>query len=165
LEDYTLKFLKIELGNDTINRDIARLIRGTLCSAIVSILLSGFKSYRLFGSYHMWDFIVTCAYNLQELSIDARVSKLNNMIQLLNSDTRFTDNNVKYRSFVCLTLNNKLLHEVFEIFWNNEDTIKFYEPWSVMRDAQLYPQIVAALQILTQFPFKLLYDYELKPRN
>jgi len=156
---------KIELGNDIINRDVARLIRGTLCSAIANVLLSGFKSYRLFGSYHMWDFIETSAYNLLELSIDARVSKFNNIVQLLNSDARFTDNNIKYRSFICLTLNNKLLHEVFDIFSNNEDTVKFYEPWSFMRDPQLYPQMVAVLQILTQFPFKLLYDYEFRPKN
>ena len=46
-----------DLGNDHENKDIAVLVRGQLCTALSRVLLHGFKSYKLIGRYHIWDFV------------------------------------------------------------------------------------------------------------
>jgi len=45
------------LGNDQKNKEIAVLVRGQLCTALSRVLLHGFKSFKLIGRYHIWDFV------------------------------------------------------------------------------------------------------------
>ena len=45
------------LGNDQKNKDIAVLVRGQLCTALSRVLLHGFKSFKLIGRFHIWDFV------------------------------------------------------------------------------------------------------------
>ena len=44
------------LGNDQKNKEIAVLVRGQLCTALSRVLLHGFKSFKLIGRLHIWDF-------------------------------------------------------------------------------------------------------------
>eukprot|EP00966_Prymnesium_polylepis_P182868 4237154-Prymnesium_polylepis.1 len=45
------------LGSDQQNKDIAVLVRGQLCTALSRVMLHGFKSFKLIGRYHVWDFV------------------------------------------------------------------------------------------------------------
>lgn len=50
-----------ELGNDAHNKEIAVLVRGQLCTALSRVMLHGFKSFKLIGRYHIWDFVQSAA--------------------------------------------------------------------------------------------------------
>ena len=55
------------LGDDCKNSDIGRLVRGQLCSALVRIFWHGFKSFKLIGRYHLWDFFNRVQKDLDEV--------------------------------------------------------------------------------------------------
>ena len=106
------------LGSDQQNKDIAVLVRGQLCTALSRVLLHGFKSFKLIGRYHIWDFVnESCEathkrikaegvkYTQAENSLTAAVVEVNSHEGMANNP------NIKFRSFVCCGLNNRLLHE------------------------------------------------------
>lgn len=45
------------LGDDSQNKEIAVLVRGQLCTALSRVMLHGFKSFKLIGRFHIWDFV------------------------------------------------------------------------------------------------------------
>ena len=51
----------VELGDDAANKEIAVLVRGQLCTALSRVMLHGFKSFKLIGRYHIWDFVQSAA--------------------------------------------------------------------------------------------------------
>jgi hypothetical protein len=49
------------LGDDKQNKEIAVLVRGQLCTALSRVMLHGFKSFKLIGRWHIWDFVQAAA--------------------------------------------------------------------------------------------------------
>ena len=71
--------------------------------------------------------------------------------------------NIKFRSFVCSGLNNRLLHEWVRVLTVDKDTmVKFYEGWAfVNSSAEAVPQLMASLNPLSNHVYRLSLDYEL----
>lgn len=70
---------------------------------------------------------------------------------------------VKFRSLVCLGLNEQALHLWLELLCSNQDVVrKWYHPWSFIRSPG-WVQIKCELRLLSQFAFNLTCDWELPP--
>uniref|UniRef100_A0A915JF07 RUN domain-containing protein n=1 Tax=Romanomermis culicivorax TaxID=13658 RepID=A0A915JF07_ROMCU len=68
---------------------------------------------------------------------------------------------VKFRSLICLGLNEQVLHLWWELLCSNQPLVdKYYQPWSFVRSPG-WVQIKCELRLLTQFAFRLSVDWEL----
>ena len=114
------------LGSDQKNKEIAVLVRGQLCTALSRVLLHGFKSFKLIGRYHIWDFVqqscdatherrqASKQYTAAELTLTSAVVDVNSHEGMANNP------NIKFRSFVCCGLNHGLLHDWVRVLTDDE---------------------------------------------
>ena len=157
------------LGNDQKNKDIAVLVRGQLCTALSRVLLHGFKSYKLIGRYHIWDFVQeSCEATQKRLdggsaATGAEKTLLAAVVEVNSHEGMANNPNIKFRSFVCCGLNHRLLHEWVRVLTVDKETMgKFYEAWAfVHASAEALPQLMESLQPLGSHVFDLSLDYEL----
>jgi len=156
------------LGDDQKNKDIAVLVRGQLCTALSRVLLHGFKSYKLIGRYHIWDFVQeSCEATQTRLAGGAQSEGERTLlaaVEEVNSHEGMANNpNIKFRSFVCSGLNHQQLHEWVGVLTIDKETMaKFYESWAfVNSSAEALPQLMDSLKPLGKFSYVLSLDYEL----
>mmetsp|Transcript_47068 Transcript_47068/g.100480 ORF Transcript_47068/g.100480 Transcript_47068/m.100480 type:complete len:172 (-) Transcript_47068:573-1088(-) len=161
-----------QLGNDQTNKEIAVLVRGQLCTALSRVLLHGFKSFKLIGRYHIWDFVQQACdatreikeKNMPERTMAEAVDAVNRLDAGGESGPA-NNPNIKFRSFVCSGLNAGMMHEWIGVMTSDEETMnKFYEAWAYVRvrDHAALPEMMAALKPLAVFSFSLSLDYETK---
>ena len=132
------------------------------------MLLHGFKSYKLIGRYHIWDFVQESC-EATKLRLDGREQSaaektlLAAVVDVNSHDGMANNPNIKFRSFVCSGLNNRLLHEWVRVLTIDKETmVKFYESWAfVNSSAEALPQLMASLQPLSNHEYSLSLDYEL----
>ncbi|VDP27478.1 unnamed protein product [Soboliphyme baturini] len=105
-----------------------------------------------------------------KLDEDAKVltpeETLFNSVQLINytHDLCSASPDVKFRTLMCLGLNEQSLHLWFEIFCSSHDIVeKWYCPCSFIR-SPAWVQIKCDLRVLSHFSFNLSADSELTPR-
>eukprot|EP00736_Rhodelphis_marinus_P012294 Rmarinus@m.21010 len=147
--------------------DVDVLVRRDLCTALASVLLVGFKSYRLFGQYHIWDFISGLRVNfdcveVRKLSLHKAICHINRL-PILNSDAIPEGNaqSMKFRAWVCLAVNEQWLHEWFEILCQESSLVsRFYERLSLVRVLQFREQISDVLLELAACNFSLPLESE-----
>jgi len=161
------------LGNDQKNKEIAVLVRGQLCTALSRVMLHGFKSFKMIGRYHIWDFVQqscdathTRLQKASEQYSDAERTLTDAVVQvnsLSSGDGPVNNPNIKFRSFVCSGLNNGLIHEWIRVLTSDGETMgKFYETWAFVRHSEdALPQMTSALQPLAQYKYTLSLDYEI----
>ena len=156
------------LGNDQKNKEIAVLVRGQLCTALSRVLLHGFKSYKLIGRYHIWDFVQesrdATEKRLEGKSMsEAERSLLDEVVKVNSHEGMANNPNIKFRSFVCCGLNHRLLHEWVRVLTVDKETMaKFYESWAfVNSSAEALPQLMEALRPLGDQSYELSLDFEL----
>jgi len=171
------------LGNDQSNKEIAVLVRGQLCTALSRVLLHGFKSFKLIGRYHIWDFVQQASISTRERlhkggastksadeqqreraeqAMAAAVEAVNSL-DAGGEGGPVNNPNIKFRSFVCSGLNAGLMHEWIGVMTADEETMnKFYEVWAYVRvrDHAALPEMMAAIKPLSAFRFSLSLDYE-----
>ena len=158
------------LGSDRDNKDIAVLVRGQLCTALSRVLLHGFKSFKLIGKYHIWDFVQETSEALVKsgqvipLLGDAQRSLLAAVSEVNSHEGTANNPNIKFRSFVCFGLNCRALHDWVQVLTLDKETMaKFYEAWAfVNSSADALPQLVDTLAPLSGQRYSLSLDYELK---
>eukprot|EP00967_Tisochrysis_lutea_P136842 scaffold244680_cov31-Tisochrysis_lutea.AAC.1 len=159
------------LGNDQKNKEIAVLVRGQLCTALSRVLLHGFKSFKLIGRYHIWDFVQhACEATHERLkrtgaNYSAAERTMTDAVVEVNStgvEGPANNPNIKFRSFVCSGLNNGLLHEWVAVLTADAETMsKFYESWAFVRSSeQALPQMMDAIRPLADYKYTLSLDYE-----
>ena len=159
------------LGDDQKNKEIAVLVRGQLCTALSRVLLHGFKSFKLIGRYHIWDFVQhACeaaherirkgggSYTVAEKTMTAAVVEVNST----GVEGPANNPNIKFRSFVCSGLNHGLLHDWIGVLTADAETMhKFYETWAFVRSSEpALPQMMDAVRPLAGHKFALSLDYE-----
>jgi len=159
------------LGDDGKNKDIAVLVRGQLCTALSRVLLHGFKSFKLIGRYHIWDFVQeSCEATQKRLELagappatDAERTLLKAVADVNSHEGMANNPNIKFRSFVCCGLNHQLLHEWVHVLTVDKETMaKFYEGWAFVNSStDALPQLMQSLQPLGQHRYILSLDYEL----
>jgi len=173
-------------GDDSVNEFISDLVRGKLATCIKAIFEHGLRKTPtvLGGVCHPWLFIEEAAlhainkdfdsvyarlilcktYRLDE---DGRILTPEELLCRCIRSINYTHNlahaqmDVKLRSFICVGLNEQVLHLWLETLCSCTDIInKWYLPWSFLR-SPCWVQIKCDLRVLQQFSFTLQQDLEL----
>ncbi|CAF1309958.1 unnamed protein product [Adineta steineri] len=175
-------------GDDSVNDFISDLVRGKLATCIKAIFEHGLRKTPtvLGGICHPWLFVEEAAlhainkdfdsvyarlilcktYRLDE---DGRILTPEELLCRCIRSINYTHNlahtqmDVKLRSFICVGLNEQVLHLWLETLCSCTDIInKWYFPWSFLR-SPCWVQIKCDLRVLQQFSFTLQQDFELSP--
>eukprot|EP00004_Rigifila_ramosa_P020691 TRINITY_DN5403_c0_g1_i2.p1 TRINITY_DN5403_c0_g1~~TRINITY_DN5403_c0_g1_i2.p1 ORF type:complete len:1321 (-),score=360.16 TRINITY_DN5403_c0_g1_i2:49-3759(-) len=152
---------KAALGDDSTNGAIVRLVRGQLCVVLAKVLYYGFKSWKLIGRYHVWEFLE----NLQEKSMSSDPSAKISLVTAVGTINTLSDMDkkldMKFRTLVCHLLNNKTVHHLIEGMPVSDPLVqKWFETYSFIR-TESRDQIIAILRQLSDLPFILNLEYEL----
>ncbi|CAF0775821.1 unnamed protein product [Didymodactylos carnosus] len=173
-------------GDDCVDEMISDLVRGKLATNIKLLFEHGLRKSAtvLGGICHPWLFIeeavmytinkdfdsvyarlILCkTYRLDE---DGRILTPEELLCRCIRSINYTHNlahaqmDVKFRSFICLGLNEQVLHLWLETLCSCTEIInKWYLPYSFLR-SPCWVQIKCDLRVLQQFSFSLQQDYEL----
>lgn len=150
-------------GDDSVNDRIRDLIRGEFALAIKSIFEHGLKKWSVLGgSLHPWTFIEEASKKIVEKDFESVYSRLVlcktfrldedgkvlnadellfRSIQMINlsHDTYRAQMDVKFRSLLCVGLNEQVLHIWLEALCSHLETVeKWYQPWSFLRSPGIF---------------------------
>ncbi|KRY39539.1 Small G protein signaling modulator 3 -like protein [Trichinella spiralis] len=166
---------------------ITKLVRHQFCTILKTIFEYGMKKSSLLGRpFHPWLFIESVAneeIRKEHLSVHSRLMlsqtfqldqdgqtftpeellyKALQYVNLTHDLARVSSMDVKFRSLVCLGLNEQALHLWFELLCtSNGDLVdQWYQPWSFIR-SPAWVQLKCELRLLAQFVFKLNSAWEL----
>ena len=172
-------------GDDSVNDRINDLIRGELALVLKSIFEYGLKKWTVLGGHlHPWSFIEEASKKVVEKDFDSVYSRLVlcktfrldedgkvltpdellfRTVQMINMshDSIRTELDVKFRTLLCVGLNEQVLHIWLETLCSSLETIeKWYHPWSFLRSPG-WVQIKCELRILAKLSFLLNTEAEL----
>ncbi|XP_013385026.1 small G protein signaling modulator 3 isoform X1 [Lingula anatina] len=175
-------------GDDSVTETITDLVRGVLCPALKAIFEHGLKKPHLLGgTVHPWLFIEEAATKEVEKDFNSVYSRLvlcktyrldedgkvltpeeilYRCVQSVNftHDAAHAQMDVKFRSLICLGLNEQVLHLWLETLCSCMEVIeKWYQPWSFMKSPG-WVQIKCELRLLCQFSFNLSDQWEIQPK-
>lgn len=176
-------------GDDTVTEAVNDLVRGTLCPALKSIFQHGLKKPSILGGpCHPWLFIEEAASREVERDFNSVYSRLvlcktyrldedgkvltpeellYRAVQSVNMshDTAHVQMDVKFRSLICVGLNEQVLHLWLEVLCSSMSAVeKWYHPWSFLRSPG-WVQIKCELRVLSKFAFSLSQDCELPTKK
>ncbi|KAL4658085.1 small G protein signaling modulator 3 isoform X1 [Arapaima gigas] len=176
-------------GDDSVTEAITDLVRGTLCPALKAIFQHGLKKPSILGGpCHPWLFIEEAASREVERDFNSVYSRLvlcktyrldedgkvltpeellYRAVQSVNMshDSAHAQMDVKFRSLVCVGLNEQVLHLWLEVLCSSLPAVeKWYQPWSFLRSPG-WVQIKCELRVLSKFAFSLSQDCELPAKK
>uniref|UniRef100_A0A672TAD3 Small G protein signaling modulator 3-like n=1 Tax=Sinocyclocheilus grahami TaxID=75366 RepID=A0A672TAD3_SINGR len=167
-------------GDDTVTEAVNDLVRGTLCPALKAIFQHGLKKPSILGGpCHPWLFIEEAASREVERDFNSVYSRLvlcktyrvvEHCFYVLQSvnmshDTAHVQMDVKFRSLICVGLNEQVLHLWLEVLCSSMNAVeKWYHPWSFLRSPG-WVQIKCELRVLSKFAFSLSQDCELPTKK
>jgi len=165
----------LTLGDDSTDPEIGKLVRQSFCDALVPVLNYGFKSFKLFGKHHFWDFLEKLLDDQLEKSNDGSfsVEKQSAKYNLCRAVAIIADiklmeknNDMRLRAFICYGMNVQSLHRWMQVLRQNEILAKkFFEPWSYIQTEHSMAELTQALQPLGSHTFRLALDYEVASLN
>ncbi|KAI6187571.1 RUN and TBC1 domain-containing protein 3 [Aphelenchoides besseyi] len=177
-------------GDESITPRVGNLVRNTLASAIAAILNYGLKPTGIITGTitHPWHFIEVLATRLMEAHSNITHSKLTLCDTFsLDQDTKVLSpeellfravhtvmeshgnptikNDVRFRSWVAIGLNEQCLHRWFEVLCSSDsqESLRqaYYQDWAFIR-SPVWKQITYELRLLSQFSFNLNIDFEVE---
>ncbi|XP_016404818.1 small G protein signaling modulator 3 isoform X1 [Sinocyclocheilus rhinocerous] len=176
-------------GDDTVTEAVNDLVRGTLCPALKAIFQHGLKKPSILGGpCHPWLFIEEAASREVERDFNSVYSRLvlcktyrldedgkvltpeellYRAVQSVNMshDAAHVQMDVKFRSLICVGLNEQVLHLWLEVLCSSMSAVeKWYHPWSFLRSPG-WVQIKCELRVLSKFAFSLSQDCELPTKK
>ncbi|KAL2101394.1 hypothetical protein ACEWY4_003155 [Coilia grayii] len=176
-------------GDDSVTEAITDLVRGTLCPALKDIFQHGLKKPSILGGpCHPWLFIEEAASREVERDFNSVYSRLvlcktyrldedgkvltpeellYRAVQSVNMshDSAHAQMDVKFRSLICVGLNEQVLHLWLEVLCSSIAAVeKWYQPWSFLRSPG-WVQIKCELRVLSKFAFSLSQDCELPAKK
>ncbi|XP_018593850.1 small G protein signaling modulator 3 isoform X1 [Scleropages formosus] len=176
-------------GDDSVTEAVTDLVRGTLCPALKAIFQHGLKKPSILGGpCHPWLFIEEAASREVERDFNSVYSRLvlcktyrldedgkvltpeellYRAVQSVNMshDSAHAQMDVKFRSLVCVGLNEQVLHLWLEVLCSSLPAVeKWYQPWSFLRSPG-WVQIKCELRVLSKFAFSLSQDCELPTKK
>uniref|UniRef100_A0AAY4DIE4 Small G protein signaling modulator 3 n=1 Tax=Denticeps clupeoides TaxID=299321 RepID=A0AAY4DIE4_9TELE len=176
-------------GDDSVTEAVTDLVRGTLCPALKNIFLHGLKKPSILGGpCHPWLFIEEAASREVERDFNSVYSRLvlcktyrldedgkvltpeellYRAVQSVNMshDSAHAQMDVKFRSLICVGLNEQVLHLWLEVLCSSMAAVeKWYQPWSFLRSPG-WVQIKCELRVLSKFAFSLSQDCELPAKR
>ncbi|XP_030638206.1 small G protein signaling modulator 3 [Chanos chanos] len=176
-------------GDDSVTGAVTDLVRGTLCPALKAIFQHGLKKPSILGGpCHPWLFIEEAASREVERDFNSVYSRLvlcktyrldedgkvltpeellYRAVQSVNMshDSAHVQMDVKFRSLICVGLNEQVLHLWLEVLCSSINAVeKWYHPWSFLRSPG-WVQIKCELRVLSKFAFNLSQDCELPAKK
>ncbi|XP_038836200.1 small G protein signaling modulator 3-like isoform X1 [Salvelinus namaycush] len=176
-------------GDDSVTEAVTDLVRGTLCPALKAIFQHGLKKPSILGgACHPWLFIEEAASREVERDFNSVYSRLvlcktyrldedgkvltpeellYRAVQSVNMshDSAHAQMDVKFRSLLCVGLNEQVLHLWLEVLCSSMPAVeKWYQPWSFLRSPG-WVQIKCELRVLSKFAFSLSQDCELPAKK
>ncbi|XP_027033168.1 small G protein signaling modulator 3 isoform X1 [Tachysurus fulvidraco] len=176
-------------GDDSVTEAVTDLVRGTLCPALKAIFQHGLKKPSILGGpCHPWLFIEEAASREVERDFNSVYSRLvlcktyrldedgkvltpeellYRAVQSVNMthDSAHAQMDVKFRSLICVGLNEQVLHLWLEVLCSSISTVeKWYQTWSFLRSPG-WVQIKCELRVLSKFSFSLSQDCELPSKK
>uniref|UniRef100_A0A4W5M5G9 Small G protein signaling modulator 3 n=1 Tax=Hucho hucho TaxID=62062 RepID=A0A4W5M5G9_9TELE len=176
-------------GDDSVTEAVTDLVRGTLCPALKAIFQHGLKKPSILGGpCHPWLFIEEAASREVERDFNSVYSRLvlcktyrldedgkvltpeellYRAVQSVNMshDSAHAQMDVKFRSLLCVGLNEQVLHLWLEVLCSSMPAVeKWYQPWSFLRSPG-WVQIKCELRVLSKFAFSLSQDCELPAKK
>uniref|UniRef100_A0A4W5QFP7 RUN and TBC1 domain-containing protein 3 n=1 Tax=Hucho hucho TaxID=62062 RepID=A0A4W5QFP7_9TELE len=171
-------------GDDSVTEAVTDLVRGTLCPALKAIFQHGLKKPSILGGpCHPWLFIEEAASREVERDFNSVYSRLTSVpyehdasapsvclfqaVQSVNMshDSAHAQMDVKFRSLLCVGLNEQVLHLWLEVLCSSMPAVeKWYQPWSFLRSPG-WVQIKCELRVLSKFAFSLSQDCELPAKK
>lgn len=176
-------------GDDSVTEGVTDLVRGSLSPSLKAIFEHGLKKPSILGGpCHPWLFIEEAAGREVERDFDSVYSRLvlcktyrldedgkvltpeellYRAVQSINMshDAAQSQMDVKFRSLICVGLNEQVLHLWLEVLCSSVPSVeKWYQPWSFLRSPG-WVQIKCELRVLSKFAFSLSQDYELQTKN
>jgi hypothetical protein len=152
-------------GDENWKPDIGVLVRGKLCEALLTILNHRFKSSGFFTKYHIWQLFEEAAAQKRISAIDIGGIGLPDAVDAVNrvyaQNKSSNVNDLKFKSFVCLALNDRYLSDYLESIFRDQVMVsKYYEPNSgaLMMDITIRDKMCDFLSVLSQLSFKLNYE-------
>ena len=157
------------------------MVRGDLCTALVTVLNLGFKTKRFFGTNHIWDIFGLAADNVrtaQSAGLQAAVKSVTNLVK---RSQQSGDKDVMFRTLVCFalkflcdapflhsthfhTISNHMLSDMVSLSLSCPQVLEdLYEEESPMQRPATVQLLQKALERLDKLPFKLTLEYELSP--
>ena len=165
----------VSLGDDSTDPEVGKLIRISFCDALVPVLNYGFKSFKLFGKHHFWDFLEKLLDDQLEKSNDGSfsVEKQSAKYNLCRAVAIIADiklmeknNDMRLRAFICYGMNVQSLHRWMQVLRQNDMLAKkFFEPWSFIQTDHSMQELTHALQPIGEHTFRLALDYEVASLN
>lgn len=177
------------VGDDTVNNTITDLVRGTFCPTVSAIFEHGLKHPVMLGSAcHPWLFIEEAAnFEIEKdfnsvfsrlvlcktfrLDEDGKVLTPEELLYRCVQAVNHTHNaahaqmDVKFRSLICLGLNEQVLHIWLEILCSCTQIVsKWYHPWSFIMSPG-WVQLKCEIRILSQYTLYLSQDSELQKKT
>ncbi|MCJ8739716.1 hypothetical protein PDJAM_G00050440 [Pangasius djambal] len=153
-------------GDDSVTEAVTDLVRGTLCPALKAIFQHGLKKPSILGGpCHPWLFIEEAASREVERDFNSVYSRLAVQSVNMSHDSAHAQMDVKFRSLVCVGLNEQVLHLWLEVLCSSIAAVeKWYQPWSFLRSPG-WVQIKCELRVLSKFSFSLSQDCELPAKR
>ncbi len=91
---------RVQSVNDTLNAPIGVQVRAQLCTVLASVFGNNFNSWRLFGQYHFWDYLLA-ATSSRDMVLGVEGTAL---VHAVNQLKAVSDPNVKFRQLMCAGL-------------------------------------------------------------
>jgi len=168
-------------GDGSINKQIIRLIKSRLCTALSDVFHHGLRRPLFLGNIcHFWQFIEEASSYEVEKDYQSVISRLilcktfrldeegkvltpEELLYRCVESVNHNHNNhsmmeMKFSSLICYALNEQVLHLWWEVLCLCESIVKkWYYPWSFI-SSPAWVQIKCELRILSHFTFYLPVD-------
>eukprot|EP00050_Salpingoeca_kvevrii_P003791 m.233577 g.233577 ORF g.233577 m.233577 type:complete len:1306 (+) comp10882_c0_seq1:72-3989(+) len=159
---------RANLLDDSKHETIGHLVRKNLCSALAQILVHGLLPTRMAGLIKntVWTFVVASCPKPTVASTATAVAA-HRVVKDLQQNQMMKDDHMRFRSFVCASLNHKFLEYWLDDVYNNESLLaKYFEPGAFLRTCpgSVFEELLLGINPLMVLNFRLYTSFELQRR-
>ncbi|XP_062512554.1 uncharacterized protein LOC134188384 [Corticium candelabrum] len=152
------------LGDDSKTEAIGHLVRGPFCSAVAALITDGMKRFRMGGLVrnNLWH-VVQASVAKSDNKLLATAIRV---VDDLKRHPLMFDDNMRYRTFICASLNHYFLEAwLIEMTMRNDFLFKYYEPYALLRlssgpATSIFNELLISMQPLIALPFRLYSAFE-----
>ncbi|KAJ6234836.1 remodeling and spacing factor 1 [Anaeramoeba flamelloides] len=154
---------KIEYASQKSNPELSKIIKTQLYPEIIALITYGHikKKFLTPTRNHFWNYILKVSNHFKQYS-DPDIKSFVNAIFFFQNDKRITQkkNVINYDSklltFIYLALQEKKLHIWINLLSTKQLANKNFETWGLLRDVELFNQLIDILENLKQIPFHII---------
>lgn len=150
---------RAKLADDAQNPRVAVLVRAYLCTDLARLAGDGFRAERLFGAYHLWDWVESYGARRAVAAPSVEALALRKAVATVAA-CRY-DKSASFRAFVCLALSAQRLAPWLDVMVADADRMaRFFAPTALLRTPDALAAVRTQLARLSDVPFALSLDFE-----